>query len=114
MVKITEKVIPRRGRIHPATRTFQALRIFVNQELQNLETVLTDIPLIVKSLGRTAVISFHSLEDRLVKNSFKYFAVEGKAKILTPKPIIAGQTEIKNNPRSRSAKLRALILSSAS
>lgn len=97
-----------RGRIHPATRTFQALRIFVNQELENLKSILKDIPSILNPGGRLAVISFHSLEDRIVKNCFREMKGEGAVELLTKKPIIAKAEEVKNNPRSRSAKLRAL------
>ncbi|MBI3638227.1 16S rRNA (cytosine(1402)-N(4))-methyltransferase RsmH, partial [Candidatus Wolfebacteria bacterium] len=111
LVEIIKKAVPKsyeRGRIHPATRTFQALRIYVNNELKNLENLLKNIDKIVKNEGRIAIISFHSLEDRLVKNRFKELKNEGKAVILTKKPITAGDEEIKNNPRSRSAKLRAI------
>lgn len=97
-----------RGKIDPATRTFMALRIYVNDELGNLEKFLDVIPRIVAKRGRVAVISFHSLEDRLVKNRFRSLAREGKAKPLTKKPIAPGDKEIKANPRSRSAKLRAI------
>ena len=98
-----------RGRIHPATRTFQALRIYVNGELENLERLLGGLEKILKSEGRVAVISFHSLEDRLVK----IFQKNGKRKnflILTKKPVSPSPEEIRANPRSRSAKLRAAAL----
>ena len=96
-----------RGRIHPATRTFQALRIYVNQELENITALLRSLDAIVKPGARVAVISFHSLEDRIVKNHFRDFAKAGKIEILTKKPVVAGIEEIKTNPRARSAKLRA-------
>lgn len=99
-----------RGRIHPATRTFQALRIFVNRELENLQSILKSIPEIMAANGRVAIISFHSLEDRLVKIAFKKLSQEKKAILLTKKPMVVTPEEIKNNPRSRSAKLRAIIL----
>ena len=99
-----------RGRIHPATRTFQALRIFANRELENLEYFLQSLDLILKPGGRAAVIAFHSLEDRLVKNYFRDLAKNGKLKILTKKPVAASKEEIIRNPRSRSAKLRAAQL----
>lgn len=99
------------GRIHPATRTFMALRIYVNHELENLERLLKNLRQILKSGGRAAIISFHSLEDRLVKNYFRNYAKAGQLKILTKKPIVASREEILSNPRARSAKLRvALIL----
>jgi len=93
----------KRGRIHPATRTFQALRIAVNNELDSLKRVLPDAGDILAQGGKLIVISFHSLEDRIVKNFFK----NSNLNILTKKPIIASSEEIKNNPRARSAKLRA-------
>jgi len=96
-----------RGRIHPATRTFLALRIYANQELANLEKLLGSLNEILKTGGRIAIISFNSLEDRIVKNFFREKAKEGKMEILTKKPISPEFEEIKQNPRSRSAKLRA-------
>lgn len=111
LAEIVKGALPRsyeRGRIHPATRTFQALRIYVNGELANLERALTHIPRIVKSGGRVAVISFHSLEDRIVKNIFRDMHKEKNATLLTKKPLIAGEEELSRNPRSRSAKLRAI------
>jgi 16S rRNA (cytosine1402-N4)-methyltransferase len=95
------------GRIHPATRTFQALRIAVNDELDSIGKVLPQALAVVKSGGVLAFISFHSLEDRLVKEFFKKAESDQKIKILTKKPIIAGDREIAGNSRSRSAKLRA-------
>ncbi|MEK7464211.1 MAG: 16S rRNA (cytosine(1402)-N(4))-methyltransferase RsmH [Patescibacteria group bacterium] len=97
-----------RGRIHPATRVFQALRIFVNEELQNVEEILERINEVLRPAGRVAVISFHSLEDRLVKNKFRDMAKEKRGILLTKKPIVPTREEILRNPRSRSAKLRAL------
>jgi 16S rRNA (cytosine1402-N4)-methyltransferase len=95
-------------KIHPATRVFQALRIYVNDELGNLEKLLKNLAEILKPGGRAAIISFHSLEDRLVKNHFRRLAKEGKVGILTKKPIKPTLEEIKQNPRSRSAKMRAI------
>lgn len=100
----------KKTRIHPATRIFQALRIFVNDELGNLKKILEDIPDIMASGGRVAIISFHSLEDRLVKYKFRNMAKERKAVILTKKPVRPSSEETAKNPRSRSAKLRAVIL----
>ncbi len=93
-------------RIHPATRTFQALRIFVNRELDDLKALLEAAPSVLKPGGRLVVISFHSLEDRIVKDALrggkdKYF------RVLTKKPLTASEEEIDRNPRSRSAKMRA-------
>ncbi|AUS99402.1 16S rRNA (cytosine(1402)-N(4))-methyltransferase [Nostoc sp. CENA543] len=93
----------RYGRIHPATRVFQALRIVVNDELKSLETFLEKAPQALVPGGRIAIISFHSLEDRLVKHGLRNSPL---LKVLTKKPIIATEAEIAENPRSRSAKLR--------
>jgi len=99
----------RHKKIHPATKTFQALRITVNDELENIKKALPQALKILKSEGRLAIISFHSLEDRIVKRYFKEKAKEGLLKILTKRPIQTSREEIINNPRSRSAKLRAAI-----
>lgn len=99
-----------RGKIHYATRTFQALRIAANGELDNLKSVLPQILEVLENNGRIAIISFHSLEDRIVKNFFRDQQKQGIIKILTKKPVVASEEEIKNNPASRSAKLRAAIL----
>jgi 16S rRNA (cytosine1402-N4)-methyltransferase len=93
-------------RIHPATRTFQALRIAVNNELENLEKLLGAAPKLLNKKGKIAVISFHSLEDRLVKNNFKQNRKENKYCDFTKKPILPSRQEIDRNPRARSAKLR--------
>ena len=106
LTAIIESVIHRHGRLHPATRVFQALRIFVNREFENISEILSKLPECLKPGGRIAVISFHSLEDRVVKNSFKKLASEKKVEILAKKPIIPNRGEIKINPKSRSAKLR--------
>ncbi len=100
------------GRIHQATRTFMALRIYANKELENLEKVLKNINKVLKNKGRVAIISFHSLEDRLVKNYFRDLAKENLLEIITKKPITATREEVLQNPRSRSAKLRAATLKS--
>ena len=97
----------RHGRIHPATRTFQAIRIEVNHEMESLEVFLAGVPDILAEGGRLVIISFHSLEDRIVKNGFKAFVQQEKGEILTKKPVEASSEEIQDNPRSRSAKLRA-------
>jgi 16S rRNA (cytosine1402-N4)-methyltransferase len=94
-------------RIHPATRTFQALRIFVNRELDDLEALLKAAPGVLKPGGRLVVISFHSLEDRIVKDALREGAKQGWYRLLTKKPVTASEEEIDRNPRSRSAKMRA-------
>ena len=95
-------------RIHPATRTFQALRIFVNRELDDLQALLEAAPRILKPGGRVVVISFHSLEDRIVKDAFREGAKKDKYfRVLTKKPVTATEEESDRNPRARSAKLRA-------
>ena len=94
-------------RIHPATRTFQALRIFVNRELEDLSQLLRAAPRVLKPGGRLVVISFHSLEDRIVKDAMREAAKLGEYGLLTKKPLMAGEDEIQRNPRARSAKLRA-------
>jgi len=112
---IIEKVYRRFGRykrclrIHPATKVFLALRVLVNQELENLEKALPQAVEILRPQGRLVVISFHSGEDRIVKNFLKDKEKVGEAEILTKKPIKPGEKEIRENPRSRSAKLRALV-----
>jgi 16S rRNA (cytosine1402-N4)-methyltransferase len=94
-------------KIHPATRTFQALRIRVNDELGEIQSLLKSAGSLLKPGGRVVLISFHSLEDRLVKDSFRASAKAGVLKILTKKPVVAKEQEALRNPRSRSAKLRA-------
>jgi 16S rRNA (cytosine1402-N4)-methyltransferase len=109
LAQVVARCFPRsrRQRIHPATRTFQALRIFVNGELESLSRFLDAIPLLLRPGGRAVIISFHSLEDRLVKQSFRDWQRQALARILTPHVVTAGEAERKLNPRSRSAKLRA-------
>jgi 16S rRNA (cytosine1402-N4)-methyltransferase len=94
-------------KIHPATRTFQALRIFVNRELDDLRKLLEAAPQLLKPGGRLVVISFHSLEDRIVKDAMREGAKLGQYKLLTKKPMTPNDDEIASNPRARSAKLRA-------
>ncbi|MBZ5653809.1 MAG: 16S rRNA (cytosine(1402)-N(4))-methyltransferase RsmH [Acidobacteriia bacterium] len=94
-------------RIHPATRTFQALRIFVNHELDDLKALLAAAPRVLKPGGRLVVISFHSLEDRIVKDALRDAVKQGLYRLLTKKPVTATEEEIDRNPRSRSAKMRA-------
>ncbi len=110
LIEAIKKAMPRRyqnGKIHFATRTFQGLRIAANQELENLKKALPQAIEMLAPGGRLAVISFHSLEDRIVKVFLKEEALKNKIKILTKKPIVPGLIETRENPRSRSAKLRA-------
>ncbi len=108
IIKSAVPIFYRFGKIHPATRTFQAIRIAVNDELQALQEGLDKGFEILQKEGRIAVISFHSLEDRIVKRFFKSKEEEGRGEILTKKPITPSEKEINKNPRSRSAKLRIL------
>jgi 16S rRNA (cytosine1402-N4)-methyltransferase len=96
-----------REKIHPATRTFQAIRIYVNRELDDLKALLAAAPSVLRPGGRLVVISFHSLEDRIVKDALRDGARAGIYNVLTKKPVEATEEEIDRNPRSRSAKLRA-------
>lgn len=106
LAEIISKAKRSEAGIHPATKTFQAIRIAVNDELSALKDALSAVIEILASGGRIAVISFHSLEDRIVKQAFKDFERKSKGKIITKKPITASLDEIKNNKHSRSAKLR--------
>lgn len=113
LVSVIEAAVPahyRRGRIHCATRTFQALRIAVNQELEHLEPALRDAVDVLAPGGRLCVISFHSLEDRIVKHTFRALSAQadGLLEILTKRPQLPTDEEINRNPRSRSAKLRVI------
>ena len=113
LAAVVERAVPasyRHGRIHCATRTFQALRIAVNRELDVLEPALRDAVDIVAPGGRVCAVSFHSLEDRIVKHTFRALANEPEAsvRVLTKKPVIASESERDHNPRSRSAKLRVV------
>ncbi len=109
LVSTIERVNPRRGRINPATRTFQALRIVVNDELGRLERFLPQAVTALAPGGRLAVISFHSLEDRMVKYFFRQQAHDGIVTLLTKHPAAPSFAEVTTNPRSRSAKLRAVV-----
>lgn len=100
--------MPRTGRLHPATQTFMALRMAVNQEQSELDSLLEQAPKLVKSGGRIVIISFMSLEDRKVKQSFQALKQIGKANILTRHVVTPGLHEVETNPPSRSAKLRAV------
>ena len=111
LAEIVRRAVPTRGyqRIDPATRTFQALRIWVNRELEGLEAFIEEAARWLRAGGRLAVITFHSLEDRVVKHTFRALAAAGDAwRVLTRKPLTAGDEELARNPRARSAKLRAI------
>jgi 16S rRNA (cytosine1402-N4)-methyltransferase len=108
LAKLIEKVVPRTGPMHPATQTFMALRIAVNEENEELEALLAAIPALVKPGGRVVVLTFMSLEDRRVKQGFQALAKQGLANILTRHVVRPAEDEIRDNPPSRSAKLRAL------
>jgi len=95
------------SRIHPATLTFQGIRIFVNRELEDLQALVSAAPKVLKPGGRLVIISFHSLEDRIVKDAMREGASNGIYRVLTKKPVTAGDQEVESNPRARSAKLRA-------
>ena len=111
LATIVRRAVPRHGyqRIDPATRTFQAIRIWVNRELDGLDTFLVDASRLLSSGARLAVITFHSLEDRIVKHVFRALAAAGETlRVLTRKPVVPGEAEVARNPRARSAKLRAI------
>jgi 16S rRNA (cytosine1402-N4)-methyltransferase len=111
LADVVRRAVPRKGyqRIDPATRTFQALRIWVNRELEGLDAFLVDTSGLLRAGARLAVITFHSLEDRIVKHVFRALATGGGAlRVLTRKPVVAADDELARNPRARSAKLRAI------
>jgi 16S rRNA (cytosine1402-N4)-methyltransferase len=107
LARIVVSAVPPMKHIHPATKTFQALRIFVNQELDQIRALLEAAPSLLKPSARLVTISFHSLEDRVAKDSIREGARQGIWDVLTKKPVTAGEDETERNPRSRSAKLRA-------
>jgi 16S rRNA (cytosine1402-N4)-methyltransferase len=111
LAQVVTRAIPSRTglhQIHPATRTFQALRLAVNNEIENLEQFLTKALDVLRPQGRLVILSFHSLEDRLVKRAFQSWQREGRAHMLTRKVVRPGQEELDRNPRASSAKLRAV------
>ena len=110
LAKLIEAVVPRTEKIHPATRTFMALRIAVNREQEELDALLESIPRLVKPGGRAVIVTFMSLEDRKVKQSFQAMAKAGRAQVLTRHVVRPAEEEIRDNPPSRSAKLRAVEL----
>jgi 16S rRNA (cytosine1402-N4)-methyltransferase len=107
LARIVAAVVPPMKHIHGATKTFQALRIYCNRELDEIRALFEAAPKLLKPSARLVVISFHSLEDRICKDSFREGAQQGIWKILTKKPVTASEEEVNRNPRSRSAKLRA-------
>ena len=111
LADVVRRAVPRKGfvRIDPATRTFQAIRIWVNRELDGLDVFVSDVARRLDTGGRMAIITFHSLEDRIVKHTLRALAQasEPVVRVLTKKPIVPGEDEIRRNPRARSAKLRA-------
>ncbi len=108
LARVVERAAPRTGRLHPATLTFMALRIVVNDEQGQLDRLLEGAPELVRSGGRIVVIAFMSLEDRKVKRSFQSLAREGRARLLTKHVIRPDEDEVRGNPASRSARLRAV------
>ena len=105
---VVEQAVPRTGPMHPATRTFMAIRMVVNREQEELDALLERAPHMMKPSGRIVIISFMSLEDRKVKESFRALVQSGAARMLTKKPVVPGEEEVWRNPPSRSAKLRAV------
>jgi 16S rRNA (cytosine1402-N4)-methyltransferase len=109
LAEVVRRAVPHRGyqRIDPATRTFQGLRIWVNGELEGLDRFVRDALMVQAPGGRAAVISFHSLEDRVVKHTMRDLERDGIARLLSRKPVVPTEDELTRNPRARSAKLRA-------
>jgi 16S rRNA (cytosine1402-N4)-methyltransferase len=109
LAEIVRRAVPHRGyqRIDPATRTFQALRIWVNRELEGLDRFVGDAAGALAAGGRLAIVSFHSLEDRVVKHTLRDLEREAVVRLLTRKPVVPAAAEAERNPRARSAKLRA-------
>ena len=107
LAKLIEGVVPRTGKLHPATLTFMALRIAVNREFEELDALLESLPTLVKPGGRAVFLTYHSLEDRKVKQGFQSLAKAGRARLLTKHVVKPTDQETRDNPPSRSAKLRA-------
>lgn len=108
LAEIVEAAVPRHGRTHPATRTFQALRIAVNDEFAALEEFITASVGLLASGGRLSIITFHSIEDRIVKHRFRELADAAEVRRITKKPVTPSDEELADNPRARSAKLRTI------
>jgi 16S rRNA (cytosine1402-N4)-methyltransferase len=110
LAKLIQGAVPRTGKLHPATLTFMALRIVVNREFEELDALMTAIPQLVKPGGRAVILTYHSLEDRRVKHAFQAHAKDGRVKLLTRHVVKPTDQETRDNPPSRSAKLRAVEL----
>jgi 16S rRNA (cytosine1402-N4)-methyltransferase len=108
LADVVERAAPRTGRIHPATKTFQALRMFVNDEPGELDRLLQTGPTLLKSGGRMVVLAFMSIDDRKVKQRFRELGREGRAVVLTKHPLQPSEAEVAGNPAARSAKLRGI------
>jgi 16S rRNA (cytosine1402-N4)-methyltransferase len=108
LAKLIEGVVPRTGKLHPATQTFMALRLAVNREMEELDALLEAIPRLLRAGGRAVILTFMSLEDRKVKQGFQALAREGRIRLLTKHVVRPAEEEIRENPPSRSAKLRAV------
>jgi 16S rRNA (cytosine1402-N4)-methyltransferase len=108
LAKLIEGVVPRTGKLHPATQTFMALRLAVNREMEELDALLETVPRLLRTGGRAVLLTFMSLEDRKVKHAFQGMAKQGLVKLLTRHVVKPEEEEIRRNPPSRSAKLRAL------
>lgn len=110
LAKLIEGVVPRTGKLHPATQTFMALRLAVNSEMEELEALLEAIPRLLRKGGRAVILTFMSLEDRKVKHGLQAMSKEGLVRLLTKHVVKPTEEEIRRNPPSRSAKLRAVEL----
>jgi 16S rRNA (cytosine1402-N4)-methyltransferase len=110
LAKLIEGVVPRTGKLHPATQTFMALRLAVNRELEEMDALLEAIPRVVRKGGRVVILTFMSLEDRKIKHGLQAMAKAGRVKLLTRHVVKPAPAEIHSNPPSRSAKLRAVEL----
>jgi 16S rRNA (cytosine1402-N4)-methyltransferase len=110
LAKLIEGVVPRTSKLHPATQTFMALRLEVNQEMEELDSLLASLPRLVRPGGRVVMLTFMSIEDRKVKQSFQALAKEGRASLLNRHVIKPAEEETRENPAARSAKLRAIEL----
>jgi 16S rRNA (cytosine1402-N4)-methyltransferase len=111
LAKLIEGAVPRTGKLHPATQTFMALRIAVNREFEEIDALLESLPRLVKPGGRVVVLTYHSLDDRKIKHGFQALAKQGRATLITRHVAKPTEQEVRDNPPSRSAKLRAVEMS---